>query len=107
MQAALAAFDAEAERVLATIRCTDLDTPVPVPQDVPWFPKDVGHWSVRWVVLHLVEELARHAGHADLLREAIDGATMYELLARREGLEHQRVGLTTRQPQVDCSTEPC
>lgn len=85
VQAALAAFDAEAERVLATIRCTDLDTPVPVPQDVPWFPKDVGHWSVRWVVLHLVEELARHAGHADLLREAIDGATMYELLARREG----------------------
>src|SRR6478752_1383567 len=58
---------------------------VPEPQDVPWFPKDVTHWSVRWVVLHLIEELARHAGHADLLREAIDGATMYELMARREG----------------------
>ena len=83
--AVLAAFDAEAERVLAAIRAADLDTPVPVPQDVPWFPKDVSHWSVRWVVLHLVEELARHAGHADLLREAIDGATMYELMARREG----------------------
>lgn len=27
----------------------------------------------RWVLLHLVEELARHAGHADILREAIDG----------------------------------
>ena len=85
VDAVLAAFDAEAERVLAAIRAADLDTPVPVPQDVPWFPKDVTHWSVRWVVLHLVEELARHAGHADLLREAIDGATMYELMARREG----------------------
>ena len=85
VDAALVAFDAEAERVLAAIRAADLDTPVPVPQDVPWFPKDVTHWSVRWVVLHLIEELARHAGHADLLREAIDGATMYELMARREG----------------------
>lgn len=29
----------------------------------------------RWVLLHLVEELARHAGHADILRESIDGRT--------------------------------
>ncbi len=28
----------------------------------------------RWVVLHLIEELARHAGHADLIRESIDGS---------------------------------
>lgn len=32
-------------------------------------------WSVRTLYLHLIEELARHNGHADLLREAIDGAT--------------------------------
>jgi uncharacterized damage-inducible protein DinB len=31
------------------------------------------HFSLRWVLLHLLEETARHAGHADLLREAIDG----------------------------------
>jgi uncharacterized damage-inducible protein DinB len=30
-------------------------------------------FSLRWVVLHLIEETARHAGHADLLRQAIDG----------------------------------
>jgi uncharacterized damage-inducible protein DinB len=30
------------------------------------------HFSLRWVLLHLIEETARHAGHADLLREAID-----------------------------------
>ncbi|MEO8908424.1 MAG: DinB family protein [Microbacteriaceae bacterium] len=31
-------------------------------------------WTLRWLLLHLIEETARHAGHADLIREAIDGA---------------------------------
>ena len=62
-----------------------LDQAVPVPKGVPWFPADVQAWSVRWVLLHLVEETARHAGHADIIREAIDGATMYELIAAAEG----------------------
>ena len=31
-------------------------------------------FSLRWVLLHLFEEIARHAGHADLLREALDGS---------------------------------
>jgi uncharacterized damage-inducible protein DinB len=34
---------------------------------------DGRHFSLRWVLLHLIEETARHAGHADLLREALDG----------------------------------
>jgi uncharacterized damage-inducible protein DinB len=33
--------------------------------------------SLRWVYLHMIEEYARHNGHADLLRERIDGATGY------------------------------
>jgi uncharacterized damage-inducible protein DinB len=33
------------------------------------------HLDVRWVYLHMIEEYARHNGHADLLRERIDGAT--------------------------------
>jgi len=32
-------------------------------------------FTLRWIMLHMIEETARHAGHADLLREAIDGAT--------------------------------
>jgi len=32
-------------------------------------------FSVRWVLVHMIEEYARHNGHADLLRETIDGAT--------------------------------
>ena len=30
-------------------------------------------WDLRWVLIHMIEETARHAGHADLLRETIDG----------------------------------
>jgi uncharacterized damage-inducible protein DinB len=36
--------------------------------------RDGRPFSLRWVLLHLIEETARHAGHADLLREAIDGS---------------------------------
>lgn len=34
---------------------------------------DGEHFTLRWMILHLIEETARHAGHADLLREALDG----------------------------------
>ena len=37
--------------------------------------RDGQHWDLRWILLHMVEETARHAGHADLLREAVDGTT--------------------------------
>ncbi|HET7902376.1 MAG TPA: DinB family protein [Candidatus Nanopelagicales bacterium] len=36
---------------------------------------DGAHASLRWILCHLVEEYARHNGHADLLRQAIDGET--------------------------------
>jgi hypothetical protein len=62
----------------------DVDRIVPVPEGVPWFPTDVEGWSVRWILLHVMEETARHAGHADFLREAIDGATMHQLMATVE-----------------------
>jgi len=73
----------ETEAIVAGI--ADLGQPVPVPKDVPWFPPDVEAWSVRWVLLHVIEETARHAGHADIVREAIDGATAYPLMAAVEG----------------------
>jgi hypothetical protein len=82
---ALADLDAAASETEAAIAALDLDAPVPVPKGVPWFPDDVDAWSVRWVLLHLVEEIARHAGHADIVRESIDGATMFELMAGAEG----------------------
>ncbi|MGD0313853.1 MAG: DinB family protein [Acidimicrobiales bacterium] len=36
---------------------------------------DEGPVNLRWILMHLLEETARHAGHADVLRELIDGAT--------------------------------
>jgi len=69
------------ETILAAESLNEL---VPVPQDVPWFPKDIEAWTVRWVLVHLIEETARHAGHADIVRETVDGATALELLAAVE-----------------------
>ena len=83
LAAALKEYDDVCGRALDAARRTDPDTPVPVP-DAPWFPKDVEHWSVRWVWGHLVQELARHAGHGDIIRETLDGATMYPLVAAAE-----------------------
>ena len=82
---ALRAYDqvaAGTEEVIAGVE--DLGRAVPVPKDAPWFPDDVDAWSVRWVLLHLIAETARHAGHADIVRESIDGATAYPLMAAAE-----------------------
>ncbi|MGE0214579.1 DinB family protein [Mycolicibacterium sp.] len=81
----LAAFDAQNAETIRLIETSDLSAPVPVPKGVPWFPQDISAWSVRWVIFHMIEELARHAGQGDIIRESIDGATLYELLG---GLEN-------------------
>ena len=62
----------------------DLGDKVQLPA-APWYPHDPEGFSARWILLHVLEELARHAGHADIIREHIDGATMYELMAGAEG----------------------
>ena len=33
------------------------------------------HFNLRWILVHMIEEYARHCGHADLIRESIDGDT--------------------------------
>jgi hypothetical protein len=83
----LAALEAQNAKSLQLVETADLDAVVPVPHDVPWFPKNLDAWSVRWVILHVINELARHSGHADIIRESIDGATMYELIAGLENWE--------------------
>ena len=82
---ALREMDEVAAQTAEVVRRTSLDAEVPVPKGVPWYPDDIDSWTVRWVLLHLVEEIGRHAGHADIVRESIDGATMYELMAAAEG----------------------
>ena len=50
----------------------DLDASHPLPS-APWFPPGE-RWSARRVLLHIIAETAQHAGHADIIRETLDGA---------------------------------
>ncbi|MER6996544.1 DinB family protein [Streptomyces sp. NPDC000410] len=60
-----------------------LDDTFPLPE-APWFPKE-GAVSMRWLMLHLVEEIGRHAGHADVIRESLDGKGAFDLVALEGG----------------------
>ncbi len=63
-------YDAEVDRADAVIASIDsLDT-----ESAHTSGRTGGHFNLRWVLVHLVEEYARHNGHADLIRESIDGA---------------------------------
>ena len=50
----------------------DLNAGHPLPK-APWFPPGA-RWSARRVFLHIIAETAQHAGHADIIRESLDGA---------------------------------
>jgi uncharacterized damage-inducible protein DinB len=64
------------ERAAATdeliMRLPSLEVSHPLP-DAPWFEQGAS-WSARRVLVHLIAETAQHAGHADIIRETIDGA---------------------------------
>ena len=62
---ALAAYRAQARRTDATVRALPLEAPCRTKKGV----------TLRWVLLHLVNETARHAGHADATRQLLDGTT--------------------------------
>jgi uncharacterized damage-inducible protein DinB len=68
---AVAAYESECEVsrvIVADTASLDELTVVPISgYDAPV--------SLRWILVHMIEETARHAGHADILRELIDGAT--------------------------------
>ncbi|MET8945324.1 DinB family protein [Streptomyces sp. NPDC004542] len=68
---------AETEKFLRSVPSLDDTFALP---DQPWFPPK-GRVSMRWLALHLIRETARHAGHADIVRESLDGKTAFELVA--------------------------
>ena len=63
----LAFYDRARTAADAVIDATDLDA-----LGAAWFGDQV---SMRWVLIHMIEETARHAGHMDVVRELIDGTT--------------------------------
>ncbi|MBA3419967.1 MAG: DinB family protein [Geodermatophilaceae bacterium] len=65
-----AAVAADTERIVGDL--PDLNAAHPLPA-APWFEPGAT-WSVRRVLLHVIAETSQHAGHADILRETIDGA---------------------------------
>jgi hypothetical protein len=66
---AWARYDEEVERSRAVLAAGDLDAMA------AGVTRRGETFSLRWIVLHMIEEYSRHNGHADLLREAIDGET--------------------------------
>ncbi len=71
-ESVLTAYAQTADATDRTLRELDLDASHELPR-APWFGSET-HWTVRRVVLHLLNETAQHSGHADILRESIDGA---------------------------------
>lgn len=66
-EAILAVYLDEVERSRAITESASLDDVAPHPE-----AEDV---TMRWILLHMIEEVARHLGHADVIREHLDGAT--------------------------------
>ncbi|HEY5845171.1 MAG TPA: DinB family protein [Microlunatus sp.] len=86
MVGVLAEFDAARETCLATIAAADPDTEFLAPP-APWFgifqPRPA---KLRYFLVHQIEETARHAGHADILREQLDGVAVPSLVMTLEGM---------------------
>jgi hypothetical protein len=69
----LDAYEDVAARTNELVRSLpDLDASQPLPP-APWFEPGA-RWSARRVFLHIIAETAQHAGHADIIRESLDGA---------------------------------
>lgn len=84
---ALDAFDAARATYVAEISEMDPDDAVSEPP-APWDGRFTPTESVRrFQLMHHVEEFARHAGHADIIREQLDGASAASLLMAVEGRE--------------------
>ncbi|WP_272902517.1 mycothiol transferase [Brevibacterium daeguense] len=84
LQEILGVFDRVVEFIDHAAAEIDLDAELP--NNPPWLPDDAA-LTGRWVWLHLITEVARHAGHADLIREALDGQKAEELNEQVDGGE--------------------
>ena len=58
------------DELISSLPALEVTQPLP---EAPWFEPGAV-WSARRAILHIVAETAQHAGHADIIREALDGA---------------------------------
>lgn len=74
------AYDRAASAYLEALAAMDPDQEVLEPA-APWFGRMAAvPIRARFYLLHQIEELARHAGHADIIREQLDGKSTFELM---------------------------
>jgi uncharacterized damage-inducible protein DinB len=65
-------YEEIARRTDELVRTVDLDESHPLPE-APWFEQGAS-WSNRRVLMHIVAETSQHSGHADIVRESLDGS---------------------------------
>ena len=71
------------QRVWAHADATISELPLDARGTVPWWPEERRHPTLHTLLVHTIQETARHAGHADIIRESIDGA-----IGVREGVSN-------------------
>ena len=86
---------AQTGELVATL--PDLDAAQPLPE-APWFEPGA-RWSARRVLLHVIAETAQHAGHADIIRESLDGA-------KTMGCPRSGRGPPLMPPRASCGRAP-
>ncbi|MDX8030690.1 DinB family protein [Lentzea sp. BCCO 10_0856] len=74
----LSSYTEAARATDEAVRAASLDALVAMPS-APWDPNPEP-WPVRRIVLHVLRETAQHSGHADIIREALDGASTTDQL---------------------------
>ncbi|PWW24485.1 uncharacterized protein DUF664 [Geodermatophilus normandii] len=62
------------ERVVAHVEATVAALPLDAVGEVAWWPEERRHPTLHTLLVHVLAEVGRHAGHADVLREGLDGA---------------------------------
>ncbi|MFD9698436.1 DinB family protein [Lentzea sp. NPDC059081] len=71
LESVIARYNEVAAHTDKLVETVDLDLSHPLPS-APWFPEGKT-WSARRVFVHIIAETSQHAGHADIIRETIDG----------------------------------
>ena len=72
---------------MAALAASDPSAPIKA-DPAPWYGiDDVRPANLRYLLVHQIEELARHAGHADIIREQIDGVSVPAIVLSAEGMQ--------------------